>query len=148
MPVTAPPENHAVSSGSPSRRVFETLPAVLSGKTLYDHPPNLVLVWTDFRDNEYGEIYYKRNLTGNTGITQNQSFAKEFEPKELVAPNPFNNHARIYGTANKTFLIYDIQGRLMAKSQGDFFGRGLNQGVYFLKFENSNHKPIRVVKIK
>jgi BNR repeat-like domain len=106
------------------------------------------LVWTDFRDNEYGEIYYKRNVTGNAGITQNQSFTQEFEPKELVAPNPFNNYARIYGKAGETFLIYDIQGRLMAKCRNNYFGKDLNQGVYFLKFENSNYKPIRVVKIK
>jgi hypothetical protein len=107
------------------------------------------IVWTDSQDGNY-EIYYKRNPTGNSGVeessgsfyplTSNLSFS--------VFPNPFTSFATLPGHEAERFALYDISGRRVGVYRGDRIGTGLSAGVYFLRPQGGNAKPVRVVKVR
>jgi hypothetical protein len=107
------------------------------------------VVWIDDRDGN-SEIYYKRNPTGNIGVgessggfyplTSNLSFS--------VVPNPFTSFATIPGQEGKRFEMFDVTGRKVGVYKGDRIGEGLSAGVYFLKPEGKDFKPLRIVKLR
>jgi photosystem II stability/assembly factor-like uncharacterized protein len=65
-----------------------------------------------------------------------------------VFPDPFTSYAKIPGHEAERFALYDISGRLVGTCQGDRIGEGLTVGVYFLKPEIGDARPLRVVKVR
>jgi len=65
-----------------------------------------------------------------------------------VAPNPFVSFATVPGHDKETFALYDVSGRLVGRFKGDKIGTGLSAGIYFLKPESNNAKPLRLVKLR
>jgi hypothetical protein len=65
-----------------------------------------------------------------------------------VLPNPFTSFATVPGFEAQRFAVYDITGRKVAIHKGDRVGEGLAPGVYFLKPEGQNTRPLRVVKVR
>ena len=106
------------------------------------------LVWEDNRAGNF-EIYYKRNPTGNSGLDEFcgpnvQGFGvgiKSF-------PNPFTSFATVPGHSSDLFALYDVSGRKVGVYKGDRIASDLGPGVYFLREEGKNGKPVRVVKLK
>jgi hypothetical protein len=56
--------------------------------------------------------------------------------------------ARVPGHQAERFSLYDVSGRRVGTYQGDRIGEGLAPGVYFLKPENGDTKPLRIVKVR
>jgi hypothetical protein len=107
------------------------------------------VVWSDNRDGNY-EIYYKRNSTGNVGTKERGGRGdKETGRQNYSAlPNPFSSFTTVPGHERERFEMYDAAGRKVGTYRGDRIGVGLASGVYFLKPEGKDVKPIRVVKLR
>jgi photosystem II stability/assembly factor-like uncharacterized protein len=73
-------------------------------------------------------------------LTSNLSFS--------VVPNPFTSFATLPGHEAERFNLYDISGRKVGTYRGDRIGFGLSAGVYFLRPQEGNAKPVRVVKVR
>lgn len=85
------------------------------------------VVWTDFRDNDYGEIYYKRNLTGNTVALD--------EPDRLHQRFPLAPTAIARGalSLHSPARLLDASGRmLLTLDSGPNDISRLTPGVYFV----------------
>ena len=108
--------------------------------------PALHVIWQDQRDG-HGAIYYKRNLTGNSGVEVLPSTSSRLTPYE-VFPNPFNSFAALPGHEAERFSLYDISGRKVGTYRGVRVGEGLGPGVYFLRSSNNKDKPLRIVKVR
>jgi hypothetical protein len=65
-----------------------------------------------------------------------------------VTPNPFASFATIPGHEGERFALYDISGKLVGSYRGNRIGEGLSAGVYFLRPEGKDTKPLRIVKIR
>jgi len=65
-----------------------------------------------------------------------------------VAPNPFISSATIPGHEKELFTLYDVSGRNIGVYKGDRIGAGLSAGIYFLKPESKDAKPLRLVKLR
>jgi hypothetical protein len=65
-----------------------------------------------------------------------------------VAPNPFVSFATLPGHEKESFALYDVSGRKVGVYKGDRIGVGLSTGIYFLKPEGKDAKPLRVVKLR
>jgi len=65
-----------------------------------------------------------------------------------VAPNPFVSFATLPGHEKESFALYDVSGRKVGIYKGDRIGVGLSAGIYFLKPENKDAKPLRIVKLR
>jgi len=65
-----------------------------------------------------------------------------------VAPNPFVSFATLPGHEKETFALYDVSGRKVGNYPGSRIGYNLSAGIYFLKPEVKDAKPIRLVKLR
>jgi hypothetical protein len=65
-----------------------------------------------------------------------------------VVPNPFVSYSRTPGYEAERFALYDVSGRKVGVYKGDRIGEGLSAGVYFLKPEGQDAKPLRIVKLR
>jgi hypothetical protein len=65
-----------------------------------------------------------------------------------IAPNPFVSFSAIPGHERESFSLYDVSGRLVGSFKGDKIGVGLSAGIYFLKPEGNDSKPLRIVKLR
>ncbi len=65
-----------------------------------------------------------------------------------VAPNPFLSYASVPGHERESFALYDVSGRKVGTYKGDRIGSGLSAGIYFLKPEGQDAKPLRIVKLR
>ena len=65
-----------------------------------------------------------------------------------VAPNPFVSYTQAPGHEADFFALYDVSGRKVGVYKGDRIGSGLSAGIYFLKPEGMDAKPLRVVKLR
>ncbi len=63
-------------------------------------------------------------------------------------PNPFTSFATVPGHVSERFALYDISGRKVGVFKGNRIGFGLSAGVYFLRSEGKEAKPLRVVKVR
>jgi hypothetical protein len=134
--------NNSAYSGSPSISVSgSAVPAV----------------WCDMRDGN-GEIYYKRNPTGNViGINQTGLFIPDKFKLNQNYPNPFNPATSIkYQVESIKFIklvVYDILGKEVAtlvnenQSPGTyevtFDGSALASGVYFYKLTAGDFSEVK-----
>jgi hypothetical protein len=78
------------------------------------------LIWTDFRDSEYGEIYYKRRLAAGGGV--------EDSPKPQATSSKLG--ASILAGASRierpaSCVIFDAMGRRVSRA---------TSGVYFVRY--------------
>jgi len=73
-------------------------------------------------------------------LTSNLSFS--------VVPDPFTSFTTLPGHSSERFSLYDISGRKVGVYKGDRIGSGLSAGVYFLRPQEGDAKPVRVVKIR
>jgi len=105
------------------------------------------IVWADDRDGNF-EIYFKRNPTGNSGTETAEDRGQRLEVRLKPQPNPFTFFAVVPGQEKETFELYDIAGRKVGTYRGDRIGEGLASGVYFLKPEGKDAKPLRIVKLR
>jgi hypothetical protein len=109
--------------------------------------PIVHVVWYDHRDGN-DEIYYKRNATGS-GIEL--PFTQQTIKSPILFsfhPNPFTSYTTLPGHSSDRFALYDISGRKEGVYRGDRIGEGLSAGVYFLRPEGRDAKPLRVVKVR
>jgi hypothetical protein len=96
-----------------------------------------------------GAYLIKTDGNGNVGVEERGQGLGLRVAKGLTAtPNPFASFARIAGHEGERFALYDIAGRRMGTYRGDRIGEGLSPGVYFLKPEGRDAKPLRVVKVR
>jgi len=65
-----------------------------------------------------------------------------------VAPNPFVSFATLPGHEKEQFALYDVSGRKVGNFPGSRIGYNLSAGIYFLKPEGKDAKPIRLVKLR
>jgi hypothetical protein len=108
------------------------------------------VIWTDQRDG-HKAIYYKRNLTGNSGVSQSPLGGLNplsSKASLSVVPNPFSSFATLPGHDKETFTLYDVSGRKVGTYRGDRIAAGLSAGVYFLMPESWDAKPVRIVKLR
>ena len=66
----------------------------------------------------------------------------------VVSPNPFTTFTTLPGHSSDLFSLYDVSGRRVGAYRGDRIGEGLAAGVYFLRAERGEGKPLRVVKVR
>ncbi len=93
----------------------------------------------------------KTDVNGNVGVEDNSPGRIKPLTSNLsfsVIPNPFTSFASVPGHSSERFALYDISGRLVGKYKGDRIGAGLSAGVYFLKPDGMETKPLRVVKLR
>jgi len=65
-----------------------------------------------------------------------------------VAPNPFVSFATLPGHEKESFALYDVSGRKVGVFKGNRIGEGLSAGIYFLKPEGKDAKPLRILKLR
>ena len=65
-----------------------------------------------------------------------------------VSPNPFASYATVPGRKWERFTLFDVSGRKVGVYPGDRIGEGLSPGVYFLKPEARDAKPMRLIKLR
>ena len=132
----------------------DTVVTYSSGIVLYPSVavsgPKVHAVWWDSRDGPSGnvEIYYKRNLTGNSGVQEGIVPAHASRLMPHAIPNPFVNFTTLPGHEAERFVLYDISGRRVGVWKGDRVGEGLPAGVYFIRPEGRDVKPLRIVKVR
>jgi len=92
----------------------------------------------------------KTDSLGSSGVEEER--AEGGRPQAVsslkTTPNPFVSFATVPGHENARFALYDVSGRLVGKYQGNRIGEGLRAGVYFLKQEGKDAKPVRIVKVR
>jgi hypothetical protein len=108
--------------------------------------PVLHLIWQDQRDG-HGAIYYKRNLTGNSGVEGAPPVPSGLSLYGAF-PNPFTSFAAVPGHGREAFSLYDVSGRKVGTYRGDRVGEGLPPGVYFLRSADGSSGPLRIVKVR
>jgi len=65
--------------------------------------------------------------------------------------NPFislNSLIILPGHSSDRFTLYDVSGRRVGVYRGDRIGEGLRAGVYFVRAEGKDGKPLRIVKVR
>jgi len=85
---------------------------------------------------------------GGSGVWTESSRLTPRTSRLTVSPNPFTSFTTLPGHSSESFTLYDISGRKVGTYRGDRIGEGLAAGVYFLRAEKGDRKPLRVVKIR
>jgi hypothetical protein len=70
------------------------------------------------------------------------------EVRIAATPNPFASFATVPSHEWDHFSLYDISGRKVGTYRGDRVGEGLAPGIYFLRPEQGDARPVRVVKVR
>jgi hypothetical protein len=111
------------------------------------------LVWTDFRDNEYGEIYYMRNLTGNATRETGRSEAGRARPRPTLArdilclPRDMTGFGSVNLDRVPRPSLLDASGRrVLSLRPGPNDVSRLAPGVYFLSTRGSSAATVIVVR--
>lgn len=73
---------------------------------------------------------------------------QKLEIKIKAKPNPFTTFAVVSGLEREHFALYNISGELVGIYKGNRIGEGLAPGVYFLRQEGNNTRPLRIVKVR
>jgi hypothetical protein len=66
----------------------------------------------------------------------------------VPCPNPFVSYATVPGHEAESFALYDVSGRRVGVYKGNRIGSGLSAGIYFLRPEGNDSKPLRIVKLR
>jgi hypothetical protein len=96
----------------------------------------------DFSDSHF-------RIRNGTGVEVTTPYSLPPTPLPLsVAPNPFISAAVVPGHEAESFALYDVSGRKVGIYKGDRIGVGLSTGIYFLKPEGHDAKPLRILKLR
>jgi len=110
------------------------------------------VVHVNWTDNRYGngkeEVFYKRNPSGNAVEENSELGSRKFKIRLNARPNPFTSFTALPGHEAERFALYDISGRRVGTYRGDRVGADLTPGVYFIKPEEKQSKPLRIVKLR
>jgi hypothetical protein len=108
------------------------------------------LIWTMNNPSGSGyRVMYWRLPLLPVGVEQGRVVPSPLSPLPIsVFPNPFFSFATVPGYDKETFALYDVSGRKVGVYKGNRIGVGLSTGVYFLKPEGQDAKPIRIVKLR
>jgi hypothetical protein len=98
--------------------------------------------------NSYQVYLIKTDANGNVGTERGQGFEGPRVQGVKITPNPFISFATLPGHEKERFSLYDISGRKVGICKGDRIGEGLRAGVYFIRAESGDGKPVRVVKVR
>jgi hypothetical protein len=103
------------------------------------------VVWTDFRDDEYGEIYYMRDTTGNATAVEEATAGPE---RSAVRATFVRGVLNLDPPAHFThYRLLDMAGRaVMSLHPGLNNVRHLAPGVYFLSTRGSSAATVIVVR--
>jgi photosystem II stability/assembly factor-like uncharacterized protein len=85
---------------------------------------------------------------GGSGVWEEPSRLTPNASRLAVSPNPFTSFASVPGHERDRFALYDISGRRVGTYKGDRIGEGLVAGVYFVKSEGKDAKPLQIVKLR
>jgi hypothetical protein len=85
---------------------------------------------------------------GRSGVCEVPSRPTTYALRLTASPNPFISYTPIPGHFSERFALYDISGRKVGTYKGDRIGEGLGPGVYFLRPEGKDAKPLRIVKVR
>jgi len=109
----------------------------------------VVAGWTTTPSAAYDVYLIKTDANGSSGVETPVRPLDGSTVRQLKAtPNPFTSFATLPGHEAERFALYDISGRQVGIFRGDRVGEGLAPGVYFLKPEGRNGRPLRVVKLR
>ena len=96
----------------------------------------------------YWAVYYRRRNAGVGVETNPPSRLTPYPSRLTVSPNPFTSFTTLPGHTSERFALYDVSGRLVGNYKGDQVGEGLSAGVYFLRPEGKDAKPLRIIKLR
>jgi len=88
---------------------------------------------------------------GRSGVWENPQGSFQPLTSNLYlsgVPNPFTSYTSVPGRPSDRFTLYDISGRRVGTYKGNRIGEGLSPGVYFLKPDGNESKPLRIVKLR
>jgi hypothetical protein len=94
----------------------------------------------DFSDSHF-------RIRDGTGVEVFPPHASRLTPY-VPCPNPFVSSTAIPGHEKESFALYAISGRKVGVYKGDRIGFNLSAGIYFLKPEGHDAKPLRIVKLR
>ena len=91
----------------------------------------------------------KTDANGNVGVEERpEARGQSLEVRIRPRPNPFTSFTSVLGHERDHFALYDVSGRRVGVYRGDRIGEGLRAGVYFVRPESWEGKPVRVVKVR
>jgi len=109
----------------------------------------IIAGWTLSFGNGIQVYLIKTDANGNVGVETPVRQLDGSTVRQLKAtPNPFNSFATLPGHEAERFSLYDVSGRKVGVFKGDRVGEGLAPGVYFIKQEDRDSKPLRIVKVR
>jgi photosystem II stability/assembly factor-like uncharacterized protein len=90
-----------------------------------------------------------KTTDGGTWVEEARNAEFGMRNAELrINPNPFTSFTTVSGHSSDRFALYDVSGRRVGTYRGDRIGEGLRAGVYFIRPDSGNGKPVRVVKVR
>ncbi len=100
--------------------------------------------------NRYQVYLIKTDSLGrSTGVEEtSENRGQGLEVRITATPNPYTFFATVPGHETERFSLYDVSGRKVGVFKGDRIGSGLSAGIYFLKPEGKDSKPLRIVKLR
>lgn len=99
--------------------------------------------------NGFGRLNCLRAIdAAPSGVCSEPLRLTPYSSRLTVFPNPFTSFASVPSYSSARFALYDISGRKVGVYKGDRVGEGLSPGVYFLKLEGKESKPLRIVKLR
>ncbi len=121
----------------------QTVPVICS-----DGSGGAVIAWQDTR-NGNSDIYVQCLSPSGSGVWEEVSPSHESRVTSYWAfPNPFFSFSSVPGHEKERFGLYDVSGRLVGTYRGDKVGWDAVPGVYFLKRDSRDSKPLRIVKVR
>ena len=114
-----------------------------------DGASGAVIAWQDTR-NGNNDIYAQRVSASGSGVWEEPTLSRltPSASRLTVSPNPFTSCSSVQGHERDRFSLYDVSGRRVGVYRGDRIGEGLRAGVYFLRDEGGEARPVRVVKVR
>jgi len=89
------------------------------------------------------------HLVAQTGVEEKTGVRDQrLEVRLTATPNPFTSFTTLPGHSADRFTLYDVSGRRVGVYKGDRIGEWLQAGVYFLRTEKGDRKPLRIVKVR
>jgi len=97
----------------------------------------------------YDVYLIKTDANGSSGVEETaEERGQRLEVNLKATPNPFTSFASVLGHERDRFALYDISGHRVGTYKGDRIGEGLQAGVYFVRAESGDGKPVRIVKVR